>query len=188
MTDPQRLRPGARVGFVGLGRMGVPMATHLAVAGYRVAGHDASEQARERFSVAAAASAGTPVQVPGTLEAVAGDADAVILMLPDSKAVKKVTGEQGLLSAMAAGSLLIDMSSSEPMATERLARQAAAKDIAVVGAPVSGGVIGAEQAALTIMAGGSAAAVDRPGPRWRSSAAGWSTPGRCPGPGTRSRP
>src|SRR5260221_8203366 len=141
--------------------MGVPMAPPLAVAGYRVAGHDVSEQARQRFTAAAAARTGTPVQVPGTLEAVARDADAVILMLPDSKAVKQVTGEQGLLSAMAAGSVVIDMSSSEPVATERLARQAGAKDIAVVGAPVSGGVIGAEQAGLTIMAGGSAAAVDR---------------------------
>jgi 3-hydroxyisobutyrate dehydrogenase len=151
------------VGFVGLGRMGVPMATHLAVAGYQVRGHDVSEQARQRFAAAAAA-AGTAVQVPGTLAAVARDADAVILMLPDSRVVKQVTGEQGLLSAMAAGGLLIDMSSSEPVATERLARQAVMKDIAVVGAPVSGGVIGAEQASLTVMAGGSAAAVDRARP------------------------
>ena len=163
MTDPQRLRPGARVGFVGLGRMGVPMATHLAAAGYQVAGHDVSGQARERF-LAAAACTKTPVRAPGTLEAIARDADAVILMLPDSKAVKQVTGEQGLLSAMAAGSLLIDMGSSEPVGAERLARQAAPRDIAVVGAPVSGGVIGAEQASLTIMAGGSAAAVDRARP------------------------
>ncbi len=160
MTDPRRLGPGARIGFVGLGRMGVPMATHLAAAGYRVAGHDVSERARERFAAAAAGGA----EVPGTLEAAARDADAVILMLPDSRVVKQVTGEQGLLSAMAAGSLLIDMSSSEPSATERLARQAAVKDIAVVGAPVSGGVVGAERAGLTIMAGGSAAAVDRARP------------------------
>ena len=139
------------------------MATHLAVAGYQVSGHDVSEQARDRFAVAAAA-AGTTVRVPGTLEAVARDADAVILMLPDSRVVRQVTGEQGLLSAMTAGGLLIDMSSSEPAATERLAKQAATKDIAVVGAPVSGGVIGAEQAGLTIMAGGPAAAVDRARP------------------------
>ena len=136
------------------------MATHLAVAGYQVCGHDVSEQARERFA-AAVAGAGAAAHVPGTLEAVARGADAVILMLPDSRVVRQVTGEQGLLSAMAAGSLLIDMSSSEPSATERLARQAAVKDIAVVGAPVSGGVTGAEQAVLTIMAGGSAAAVDQ---------------------------
>jgi len=163
VTEPQPLRPGARIGFVGLGRMGVPMATHLAVAGYQVAGHDVSGQARERF-LASATAPGTSVQAPGTVEAIARDADAVILMLPDSRAVKQVTGEQGLLSAMAAGSLLIDMGSSEPVGTERLARQAAPRDIAVVGAPVSGGVIGAQQASLTIMAGGSAAAVDRARP------------------------
>jgi 3-hydroxyisobutyrate dehydrogenase len=151
--------------------MGAPMAVHLAVAGYRVAGHDVSEPARERFATAAAAAVaaagtGAPAGVPGTLEAVARDADAVILMLPDSRAVRRVAVEQApsLLTAMPAGSMLIDMSSSEPTATERLARQAAVRDIAVVGAPVSGGVAGAEQASLTIMAGGSAAALERARP------------------------
>jgi 3-hydroxyisobutyrate dehydrogenase len=143
--------------------MGVPMATHLAAAGYLVAGHDVSQEARGRLATAAA-ERGAQAEVPGTVEAVAHQADAVILMLPDSRAVTQVTEAQGLLSAMPAGSLLIDMGSSEPAATERLARQAHERGVSVVGAPVSGGVIGAEQASLTIMAGGPSAAVDRARP------------------------
>ena len=139
--------------------MGVPMASHLAAAGYLVAGHDISDQARQRAKAAAPL-----VGLPGTLAAAARDAEAVILMLPDSKVIKQVTTEQGLLAAMPEGSLLLDMSSAEPAATERLARQAAARDIAVVGAPVSGGVAGAAQASLTIMVGGGRPAVERARP------------------------
>jgi 3-hydroxyisobutyrate dehydrogenase len=135
------------------------MAGHLAAAGYLVSGHDVSERGRLRLAEAAPAA-----RVPGSLAQVARDADAVILMLPDSAVIAQVTGEQGLLAAMPAGSLLIDMSSSEPSATESLAREAAARDIAVVGAPVSGGVVGAEQATLTIMAGGPRPAVERAWP------------------------
>ncbi|HTU73697.1 MAG TPA: NAD(P)-dependent oxidoreductase [Trebonia sp.] len=158
-TGPPVVGPGSLIGFVGLGHMGVPMAAHLAAAGYLVTGHDISGQARQRARVAAPA-----VGLPGTLAEAARDAEAVILMLPDSRVIKQVTTEQGLLSAMPEGSLLIDMSSADPAATERLARQAAARDIAVVGAPVSGGVAGAVQASLTIMAGGAALAVERARP------------------------
>jgi 3-hydroxyisobutyrate dehydrogenase len=135
------------------------MAAHLAEAGYLVAGHDISDEARQRVTGAAPA-----VEVPGTLADVARSAEAVILMLPDSTVIKQVTGEQGLLAAMPEGCLLIDMSSSDPAATERLARQASTRDIAVVGAPVSGGVIGAVRASLTIMAGGALPAVERAWP------------------------
>ena len=158
-NDPERLLPGARIGFVGLGRMGVPMATHLAGAGYHVAGHDVSEVARARLTREAPAAT-----VPGRLADAAAGAGAVILMLPDSKIVAQVTGQQGLLAAMPPGSLLIDMSSSEPAGTEKLALQAAARDIAVIGAPVSGGVVGAVRASLTIMAGGPRDAVERARP------------------------
>jgi 3-hydroxyisobutyrate dehydrogenase len=167
-AEPGQARPGAersaltapaRLGFVGLGRMGIPMAAHLAAAGYLVSGHDVTEEARRRLAQAAPAA-----QVPGSLADTARDAGAVILMLPDSAVIAKVTGEQGLLAAMPEGSLLIDMSSSEPGATEALARQAAARDIAVVGAPVSGGVIGAVQASLTVMVGGAQPAVERAWP------------------------
>jgi 3-hydroxyisobutyrate dehydrogenase len=153
------LTPPAHIGFVGLGKMGVPMAGHLAAAGYLLSGHDVSEEARLRLARAA-----PRARVPGCLADVARDAEAVILMLPDSGVIAEVTGDQGLLAAMPEGSLLIDMSSSEPAATQALAATAADRDIAVVGAPVSGGVTGAVQASLTIMAGGATPHVDRARP------------------------
>jgi 3-hydroxyisobutyrate dehydrogenase len=161
LTEAQRnvLTAPAHLGFVGLGRMGIPLAGHLTAAGYLVSGHDVSEQARLRLAQEVPAA-----DIPGSLGEVARDASAVILMLPDSAVIARVTGEQGLLAAMPAGSLLIDMSSSEPAATESLAREAAARDIAVVGAPVSGGVIGAVQGTLTIMVGGARPAVERARP------------------------
>lgn len=136
--------PVRTVGFVGLGRMGLPMATRLADAGYGVHGFDTAQARRAAF--------GSAVQ---TLAEAARDADAVILMLPDSKVIRRVTAEQGLLAAMRPGALLIDMSSAEPAATAELAGEADKSGLTVIGAPVSGGVSGAAAGTLTIMAGGS---------------------------------
>jgi 3-hydroxyisobutyrate dehydrogenase len=142
-----------RIGFVGLGRMGLPMAARLAAAGFEVRGFDIAAPARAAFQQAAGGAA-------DSLAAAAEGADAVILMLPDSKVIAEVTHRQGLLAAMRPGSLLIDMSSSEPAKTEELARDAEPRGIRVVGAPVSGGVTGAERGTLTIMAGGDPGAVN----------------------------
>jgi 3-hydroxyisobutyrate dehydrogenase len=139
------------IGFIGLGRMGLPMATRLSAAGFRVRGFDISDQARAAFAG----------HVADTLAAAVADADAVVLMLPDSKVIKKVAHEQGLLRAMRGGALLIDMSSAEPVATTELAEEAGKRNITLVGAPVSGGVTGAANGMLTIMAGGPVSAVDR---------------------------
>lgn len=147
-----------RIGFVGLGRMGLPMASRLAASGFEVSGFDIAEPARAAFERA------TLQQAAGTLAEAAADADAVILMLPDSKVIAAVAIDQGLLSAMRPGTLLIDMSSAEPARTEDLARAAEARGIRVVGAPVSGGVRGAADGTLTIMAGGGAEAVERARP------------------------
>lgn len=132
------------------------MATRLAAAGFRVRGFDISDAARAAF--AGAATAGHPAR---SLAEAVNDADAVVLMLPDSKVIAEVAHEQGLLAAMRPGALLIDMSSAEPAATAGLAEEAAGNDITLIGAPVSGGVTGAGQGTLTIMAGGPADAVDR---------------------------
>jgi 3-hydroxyisobutyrate dehydrogenase len=153
VTAYPRLSSPAVIGFVGLGRMGLPMTTRLAAAGYRVRGLDVSETARAAFSA-----------VPGSrlaedMGAVAAGADAVVLMLPDSAVIRQVTAEQGLLAAMRPGMMLIDMSSSEPAATRQLAQQAADSGITMIDAPVSGGVPGAVRGTLTIMAGGPAEAV-----------------------------
>jgi len=137
------------VAFIGLGRMGAPMARRLAGAGHRVRGHDLLP--RELEGVIAAASAA---------DAATG-ADAVVLMLPSSADVHWVAVENGVLEAMDAHTTLIDMSSSEPMATRELAEAAGTRGIDLVDAPVSGGVPRATNGTLTIMAGGNDAAVGR---------------------------
>lgn len=160
-----------RIGFVGLGRMGLPMASRLAAAGHEVRGFDTAGPARAAFDRtvgdahdARAADGTEPSRAAATLAAAAYGADAVILMLPDSRVITTVTRDDGLLSAMSPESLLIDMSSSEPAKTEELAATAARRGIRVVGAPVSGGVKGAAEGTLTIMAGGAARDVARARP------------------------
>jgi 3-hydroxyisobutyrate dehydrogenase len=156
LPDPQ---PVKHVGFVGLGRMGLPMAARLAAAGYDVRGFDISPAARAALR-AHAPSAGTAEVLAGAV----ADADAVILMLPDSQVIAAVARSHGLLAAMREGTLLVDMSSAEPTATAKLAEEAGEAGIRLVGAPVSGGVTGAANGTLTIMVGGDAAAVTRARP------------------------
>ena len=154
MADQEpEIAPGSAVGFVGLGRMGRPMAVRLTGAGYRVLGYDASQQAargwaRDIGSTAAASLTGTA-------------AAAVILMLPDSAAVTDVLVQGGLLAALPRGAVVVDMSSSDPRITRELAGLAADYGVALVDAPVSGGVRGAQQGSLTAMVGGAAADVER---------------------------
>ena len=147
------IAPGSAVGFVGLGRMGRPMAVRLTGAGYRVLGYDASQQAardwaRDIGGTAAASLTGTA-------------AAAVILMLPDSGVVTDVLVQGGLLAALRRGAVVVDMSSSDPRVTRELAGLAADYGVALVDAPVSGGVRGAQQGSLTAMVGGGAADVER---------------------------
>lgn len=149
------LAPGATIGFIGLGRMGQPMVERLTAAGYVVAGYDSSEAAVNSLRHLEAF---TPVQSPA---GAADGAAAVILMLPDSSVVSDVVLDKGLLAAMAPGSVLVDMGSSDPRKTQALAAQAAAAEVAFVDAPVSGGVAGAAAGRLTIMVGGDADAFSR---------------------------
>jgi 3-hydroxyisobutyrate dehydrogenase len=137
--------PGSVIGFVGLGNMGLPMAGRLVAAGYTVRGYDIDAAARERFPGAV-----------GSLTEVAASAAAVILMLPDSAVVRSVLLDDGLLARMRPGTVLVDMSSSEPVRTRELAEVAAEHDVPMVDAPVSGGVRGAVAGTLMIMAGGPA--------------------------------
>jgi 3-hydroxyisobutyrate dehydrogenase len=146
VTEP--LAPGDVIGFVGLGNMGQPMSGLLVDAGYAVQGYDAAETARARVGAAV-----------DSLAAAADGARAVVLMLPDSKVVRGVLLDEGLLDALAPGTLLIDMSSSEPTETRKLAEETSACDVVLVDAPVSGGVAGARAGTLTIMVGGPEEAV-----------------------------
>jgi 3-hydroxyisobutyrate dehydrogenase len=160
--NESEIGPGATVGFVGLGRMGRPMAARLARAGYRVRGYDVSGPAARAWAEQVADGA-TAVAVPD-LAAVADGAAAIVLMLPDSVVVTDVLIGRGLLAALSPGAVVVDMSSSVPRSTRELAGQAEARGVALVDAPVSGGVRGAEQGSLTIMTGGADADVRRVGP------------------------
>jgi 2-hydroxy-3-oxopropionate reductase len=184
----------SRIGFIGLGVMGMPMARNLIAAGYDLVAYSrrgigdlddvarararegAAEEAREgaageareradaradaRAGVDRNGRAGTATVARGSVAAAAdarevGSAcDVVITMLPDSPQVEEVVEE--LLETARPGSLIVDMSTISPVVTRELAQQAAAKGVGYVDAPVSGGDVGAREATLSIMAGGTA--------------------------------
>ncbi|MDQ7910459.1 NAD(P)-dependent oxidoreductase [Phytohabitans sp. ZYX-F-186] len=143
------------IGFVGLGNMGGPMARRLVAAGHDLCVYDVAPAARERFAGSAT--------VAGTVTDVS-TSDTVLLMLPDSAVVERVLLGDGLLDRLAPGTLLVDMSSSDPNRTRALAATAAERGVTLVDAPVSGGVSGAQAGTLTIMVGGPAAAFTKLGP------------------------
>jgi 2-hydroxy-3-oxopropionate reductase len=129
------------IGFIGLGVMGAPMARNLVNAGHDVVVHSLTQR-----DVEGAAWADSPC-------AVAEQADVIVTMLPDSPQVSEVVGE--LLASPRAGSLIVDMSTISPVVTRELARAANEQGVGYVDAPVSGGDVGAREATLSIMAGGS---------------------------------
>ena len=138
--------------------MGKPMAGHLLKGGYRVVVHNRSRGPVDELVAAGATAAASPAEV-------ARVATVVITMLPDTPDVERVlTGPDGVLSAIQKGAIVIDMSSISPVATERLAKAVAEKGASMLDAPVSGGEIGAINAALSIMVGGEEAAFARAKP------------------------
>ena len=140
-----------QIGFIGLGVMGKPMAKHLVAAGHRVTVHNRSRGAVDELAAAGATAAGSPADV-------AKASTIVITMLPDTPDVERVlTGPGGVVESMQRGTVVIDMSSISPIATERLAKTIAEKGGSMLDAPVSGGEIGAINAALSIMVGGDEA-------------------------------
>jgi 2-hydroxy-3-oxopropionate reductase len=140
-----------KLGFIGLGVMGAPMAAHLVAAGHDVSGFDVNTAAGEKLQ-AAGGRAATDVA-----DAVGG-AEVVITMLPNHPQVEAVVlAAGGVLDAAEPGTLLIDMSTIRPETSIAVAEAARDKKIRVLDAPVSGGQAGAEQAALSIMVGGEAA-------------------------------
>lgn len=146
------------VGFIGLGVMGAPMATHLARAGHRLTVHDSNaEHARQL-----ADTMGGEARAVATPKAVAERSDIVITMLPNGQVVQHVAlGDDGLLAGWKPGSLLLDTSSSQPWLTEQTAAKLKDQGIAMVDAPVSGAQWGAQEAALVFMCGGEAADLER---------------------------
>jgi 3-hydroxyisobutyrate dehydrogenase len=140
-----------RLGFVGLGIMGEPMAGHLAAAGYQLAVYDINTEAARRVK-----GSFENVVVASSAAEVAANADVVITMLPDGNAVREVTfGAHGLAAGFRAGSLLLDTSSSQPWLTRQTATELAAGGVDMVDAAVSGAQWGAQEADLVFMVGGS---------------------------------
>lgn len=147
-----------QIGFIGLGVMGAPMATHLARAGHALTLLDArADVAREL-----AAQLGAGATAATTPREVAGRSEIVITMLPDGHAVQQVAlGEDGLVQGLRPGALLLDTSSCEPWLTEQTGRALAERGASMVDAPVSGAQWGAIDAKLVFMVGGSDADVAR---------------------------
>ncbi|MGV9296256.1 2-hydroxy-3-oxopropionate reductase [Amycolatopsis sp. NPDC003676] len=141
----------SRIGFIGLGVMGTPMAAHLAAAGHEVSGFDLNADALAKLEAAGGRAA------QDVADAVSG-AEVVITMLPNHPQVEQVVlAPGGVLDTIAPGTLLADMSTIRPETSIEVAKAGAAKGIRVLDAPVSGGQAGAEQATLSIMVGGDEA-------------------------------
>jgi 3-hydroxyisobutyrate dehydrogenase len=149
-----------RIGFIGLGVMGTPMAGHLARAGHDLVVYDVDTEKAKRLAAEHAT-----VTVGETPRAVGTACDIVFTMLPSGEYVRDVTlGTDGLIEGFAGGELLVDSSSSEPRFTQQTAEALEAKGVSMVDAPVSGAEWGAKSAQLVFMVGGAAAAVARARP------------------------
>ena len=144
----------SRIGFIGLGTMGAPMALNLLRAGHDVTATNRSPGRVEEFRSRGGQGSDS---IAGTVDG----ADVVITMLPDSPDVEQVVlGEGGVLSAVAPGTLLIDMSSISPTTARAVAARAADRGVQALDAPVSGGEKAAQEGSLSIMIGGAAPDVE----------------------------
>lgn len=157
------LRPGAatidavmtRIGFIGLGAMGAPMAGNLLRAGHQVSVH-----ARRPASMSPLVALGA--RACGSAAEAAAASDIVFTMVTDTAAVEAVTlGPGGIVEGLAPGGLVVDHSTIAPDASRRIAAALGARGISMLDAPVSGGVIGAEAGTLVVMVGGPADALAR---------------------------
>jgi 2-hydroxy-3-oxopropionate reductase len=148
------MTPSLDLGFIGLGIMGAPMAGQLIKAGHRLHVHT-----RTKVPAEIASSPATQCASPRD---VAGRADIVFLMVPDTPDVEAVLfGEAGVAAGLSKGKTVVDMSSISPLATKAFAQRINALGCDYLDAPVSGGEVGAKAASLTIMVGGPEAAFAR---------------------------
>lgn len=144
-----------RIGFIGLGLMGKPMARNLLKAGYPLLVYNRSRAPMEELAAEGAGLAESPA-------AIAQGSDVVITCLPDSPEVEAVVlGEDGVVAGARSGLLFIDHSTIAPATARKLHLALQHKEIEALDAPVSGGDIGAQQGTLSIMVGGSEAAFQR---------------------------
>ncbi len=147
------------IAFLGLGAIGTPMARHLAIPGFSLAVWNRTAAKAGAFAEA------HPARAAATPADAARGVEFVVTCLPTSREVEGLLdGPDGLLAGMASGTLLIDCTSGDPATSQRIAARLAERGIGFVDAPVSGGVVGAENGKLTIMVGGDAALLQRAAP------------------------
>jgi len=144
-----------RVGFIGVGNMGTPMALSLVRAGYSVLVYDVVPTGVQQVVAAGGRAAASLAQV-------ATESDVVVSMLPSPTEVEQVVyGPDGLLDQLRPGQTLIDMSTIDPAVTRKVAADLQARGVRMLDAPVSGSTEGAKAGTLTIMVGGEAALLER---------------------------
>jgi 2-hydroxy-3-oxopropionate reductase len=143
-----------KLGFVGLGIMGAPMAGHLVNAGHEVFINTRSKVPQDLAS-SSAIQCGSPSEV-------AEKADIILMMLPDTPDVEKVLfGDKGIAAGLSKGKVVVDMSSISPIATKEFAKKINALGCDYLDSPVSGGEVGAKNATLSIMVGGDEAVFNK---------------------------
>lgn len=149
MTDREK------IGFVGLGIMGMPMSGHLLDAGYEVSVYDIKREAVGLAAERGAVACTSPAEV-------ASLSDIIITMVPDSPDVEEaISGENGIIDGVRHGSVVIDMSTIDPATGQRMADLLRDDGVDMLDAPVTGGAIGARNATLSIFVGGSAESFER---------------------------
>jgi 2-hydroxy-3-oxopropionate reductase len=136
------------LGFIGLGIMGKPMASHLVKAGHTVHVCDLAEESVKHLCLLGA-------KACSCCKEIAQKSDIIFIMVPDTPDVEAVLfGAEGVAEGLKPGSIVVDMSSISPIATKEFAKKLAAMGVKMLDAPVSGGQVGAENATLSIMVGG----------------------------------
>lgn len=162
MTAPQIVPGKTRIGWIGTGVMGSSMCSHLINAGFSATVYSRTKQKAEALISKGAAWAATPM-------AVAQNSDVIFSIVGFPADVREVMlGESGALAGAKAGCVLVDMTTSQPSLAVEIDTAAKAKGVHSVDAPVSGGDIGARNAALSIMIGGEAAVVEALQPLWQA--------------------
>ncbi len=147
-----------RVGFIGLGRMGFPMARNLIKAGHSVVAHNRSRGPVDRLAALGAVPAATPAEVARSVEIL------VSCVLTPEQVEDIYLGPEGALKGAHAGQVYIDTSTIDPMTTRKIGEALRGREVAFIDAPISGGPLGAENGTLSVMVGADAAALEKARP------------------------
>ena len=146
-----------KIGFIGLGNMGMPMAQNLISNGIKVKGFDVSEEVLKQASK-------NKIEVCSDILQTSKEIDVLITMLPNGEAVSSVFNSESLLENIDPSILIIECSTISPKTSKELSLKASSLNLEMIDAPVSGGVKGAEEASLTFMVGGSVENVEKAKP------------------------